>query len=124
MAMKLMIVDDHEGMRRMIRHLISASGDAVLECDSGDAALRAAGDFKPDYVTMDINMAGLGAFEATRGIRTAYPSACVIFVSSHDQPDYRRMAQEAGASSYVLKEDLSELYLYVAARRLHARPKD
>lgn len=122
--MKLMIVDDHEGMRRMIRHLISASGDAVLECGSGDQALQAAGDFKPDYVTMDINMAGLGAFAATRGIRAAHPPACAIFVSSHDQPDYRQMAQAAGATAYVLKEDLSELYLYVTAKRLHTRAKD
>jgi len=118
-----MIVDDHEGMRKMIRHLISSSGDTVLECASGDEALRAAGAFKPDYVTMDINMAGLCAFEATRGIRAAHPASRVIFVTSHDQPDYRRMAKEAGASGYVLKEDLSELYLHVAAKRLLSGPK-
>lgn len=71
----------------------------------------------------DISLTGLCAFEATRGIRAARPPARVIFVSSHDQPDYRRMAKEVGATGYVLKEDLSELYLYVAANRLHTRPK-
>jgi len=116
--MKLMIVDDHEGMRKMIRQLIAASGDAVLECRSGDEALVAAGEFKPDCVTMDINMPGRCAFETTRAIRTAHPPARVIFVSSHDQPDYRRLAYEAGAAGYVMKENLSELYLYVATKRL------
>lgn len=118
MAMNLMIVDDHEGMRSMIRQLIAAPGDSVLECSSGDQALAAAGDFKPDCVTMDISMPGLSAFEAARGIRGAHPSARVVFVSSHDQPDYRRAALDAGAVGYVLKENLPELYLFVATKRL------
>jgi DNA-binding NarL/FixJ family response regulator len=41
----------------------------------------------------------------------------VIFVSSHDQPDYRRAAQEAGAAGYVVKDNLSELYSFIAAKR-------
>ena len=59
MAMKLMIVDDHAGMRTMIRQLIVAPGDTVVECASGDEALLALSDFKPDCVTMDISMPGL-----------------------------------------------------------------
>ena len=118
MGMKLMIVDDHEGMRNMIRQLIAAPGDSVLEYSSAGEALQRAAEFKPDCVTMDITMPGLDAFKAVRGIRAAHPSARVIFVSSHDQPDYRRAALEAGAVGYVLKDNLSELYLLVATKRL------
>ena len=118
MGMKLMIVDDHEGMRNMIRQLIAAPGDSVLEFSAADDALRSAGEFKPDCVTMDISMPGMDAFNAARGIRAAYPSARVIFVSSHDQPNYRRAALEAGAVGYVMKDNLSELYLLVATKRL------
>jgi two-component system response regulator DesR len=118
MPMNLMIVDDHEGFRSMIRRLIAAPGDTVVECGSGDEALRMAAGFKPDCVTMDVNMPGLCAFETTRRIRTAYPPARVIFVSSHDQPLYRRAALEAGAAGYVMKDNLSELYLLVATKRL------
>jgi len=113
-----MIVDDHEGMRTMIRQLIAAPGDSVLEFGTAEEALRVAGEFKPDFVTMDISMPGLDPFNAVRGIRAAYPPARVIFVSSHDQPDYRRAAQEAGAVGYVMKDNLSELYLLVATKRL------
>jgi DNA-binding NarL/FixJ family response regulator len=123
MAMKLMIVDDHEGMRKMIRQLIAAPGDSVLECACGDDAAKAAPQFKPDCVTMDVNMPGSCAFKTTRDIRAAHPPARVIFVSSHDQPDYRRAAQEAGAFGYILKENLSELYLYVATKRLQSSLK-
>ena len=118
MGMKLMIVDDHDGMRDMIRQLIAAPGDQVLECSSGDEALLAVGEFKPDCVTMDVSMPGMSAFEVTRRIRAQHPAARVVFVSSHDQPDYRRAAQEAGAAGYVMKENLSELYLFVATKRL------
>jgi two-component system response regulator DesR len=89
-----------------------------MECGSCDEALRVAVEFKPDCVTMDISMPGLSAFEATRRIRAIHPTARVIFVSSHEQPDYRRAAQEAGATGYVMKENLSELYLFVATKRL------
>ena len=118
MPIKLMIVDDHAGMRDMIRQLIAAPGDCVLECSSGDEALASAMDFKPDCVTMDISMPGLSAFEATRRIRAMHPTARVVFVSSYDQPNYRQAAQEAGAAGYVMKENLSDLYLFVATKRL------
>jgi DNA-binding NarL/FixJ family response regulator len=123
MAMKLMIVDDHEGMRNMIRRLVAAPGDAVVECASGDEALLAVSDFKPDCVTMDISMPGLCAFKTTRNLRAAHPPVRVIFVSSHDQPDYRRAAREAGAVGYVVKENLSELYLFVSTERLRSSLK-
>jgi DNA-binding NarL/FixJ family response regulator len=113
-----MIVDDHAGMRDMIRQLIVAPGDTVLECRSADEALLVAAEFKPDCVTMDVSMPGLCAFEATRRIRAVHPSSRIIFVSSFDQPDYRRAAYEAGAAGYVMKENLSELYLFVATKRL------
>jgi two-component system response regulator DesR len=113
-----MIVDDHEGMRRMIRNLIAAPSDAVLECSSGDEAVQAAGGFKPDCVTMDINMPGLSAFKAAQAVRAAYPPAREVFVTGHDLPEYRRAAKDAGAAGFVIKEDLSELYVLVAATRL------
>ena len=118
MGMRLMIVDDHDGMRNMIRQLIAAPGDSVLEFGTAEEALRVAGEFKPDCVTMDVSMPGMDAFNAARGLRAAYPPARVIFVSSHDQPDYRRAAQECGAVGYVMKDNLSELYLLVATKRL------
>jgi two-component system response regulator DesR len=123
MKMKLMIVDDHDGMRTNIRALIAAPGDTVLECGSGDEAVKALSEFKPDCVTVDVNMPGLCAFETMRAIRDAHPSARVVCVTSHDQPDYRRAAFDAGASGYVAKENLSDLYLLVATKRLLTRPR-
>src|SRR5579859_4327680 len=63
MKMRLMIVDDHDGMRSAIKALIAAPGDIVLECSNGDEAIEALADFKPDCVTVDIHMPGRCAFE-------------------------------------------------------------
>jgi two-component system response regulator DesR len=123
MKMKLMIVDDHDGMRSSIRALIAAPGDTVVECGSGDEALQALNEFKPDCVTVDVSMPGLCAFKTMRAIREAHPGARVVCVTSHDQPDYRRAAFDAGASGYVAKENLSDLYLLVATKRLLTRSK-
>ena len=121
MSMKLMIVDDHEGMRTTIRQLIAAPGDEVMECGSGDDALKLLGEFKPDCVTVDINMPGLCAFKTMRAIREAHPPVRVICVTSHDQPEYRRAAYDVGASGFVVKDNLSDLYLLVATKRLLSR---
>jgi two-component system response regulator DesR len=115
-----MIVDDHAGMRTTIRQLISSPDDAVLECANGDEAVRAFEHFKADCVTVDVSMPGLCAFKAIRAIRELHPVARVICVTSHDGADYRRAAYEAGASGFVLKDDLSDLCLLVATKRLLA----
>ncbi len=118
--MKIMIVDDHAGMRSTIRQLIALPGDSVLECADGAQALTELEKFKADCVTMDVSMPGKGAFKIMRAMRDAHPVTRLICVTGHDQPDYRRAAYEAGASGFVLKDNLSDLYLLVAAKRLLA----
>ena len=69
--MKLMIVDDHAGVRNMIRQFLAAPGDSFVECATGEAAVQAARDFRPDYVTMDVRLPDLSGLEAARAIRAA-----------------------------------------------------
>jgi signal transduction histidine kinase len=107
--MKLMIVDDHAGVRQTIRSQVATQNDAVCECASGDEAVKMAGEFNPDAVTMDVRMPGMTGFEATRAIRANVPAARVVFVTSYDEPALRQAAREAGAFDYVLKDDLSTL---------------
>jgi len=107
--MKLLIVDDHAGVRTMIRDLVSLPGDTVCECATGDDAVRVAREFAPDAVTMDVRLPGLGGFAATRAIRALVPSARVVIVSTYDQPELRFAAQTAGAADYLAKDHLENL---------------
>lgn len=113
--MKLMIVDDHEGVRRLIRLLLVAPGDSAIECSSADEAVRAADDFRPDCITMDVRMPGLCSFEAIRAILEKQAGVCVIMVTSYDKADLRKAALDAGAAGYVVKDDLAVLPCIVSS---------
>ena len=67
--MRLMIVDDHAGVRQLIRQFVAATDDIVCECASGDEAIRVAPEFRPDAVTMDVRMPGSCGLKAARAIR-------------------------------------------------------
>ncbi len=107
--MKWMIVDDHVGIRSMIRQIVAAPADLVCECADGEDAVRWAGEFAPDWVTMDVRMSGMDGIAATRKILAAHPAARVVIVTAHDEPLLRRAAAEAGACGYFPKDDLGEL---------------
>jgi len=105
---KLLIVDDHAGMRSMIRQL-AGSAFEVRECATGEEAVQLAHSFAPDIVTMDIRLPGLGGLNAIQAIRLAHPATYVVIVSTYDQPDLRRTAAALGAMGYVVKDNLGEL---------------
>ena len=104
-----MIVDDHAAVRKLIRQLAAHADDIVLECATGDEAVRIAPEFQPDVVTMDVRMPGLCGIDAARAIAAAQPSARVVMVTTHDQPDLRRAAREAGAFAYLRKDSLADI---------------
>jgi NarL family two-component system response regulator LiaR len=118
---KLMIVDDHAGVRTLIRELVASRSDLVKECASGEEAIRLALQFQPTCVTMDLRMEGMGGIQATKALRVLCPAAQILVVSAFDQPDLRRAADEAGAHRYLLKENLVELRAAVRAA-LEPRP--
>jgi DNA-binding NarL/FixJ family response regulator len=107
--MKLMIVDDHAAVRRMIRQMVATSGDSVRECSSGDEAVRMAAGFCPDFVTMDVRMPGLSGLDATRAIVAARSDVRIVIVTNYDQPDLRDAATASGAIGLVLKENLDQV---------------
>lgn len=86
-------------------------GLTVHECASGPDALACVKDFKPHWVTMDVQMPGLNGFETTKAIKQAHPEARVMIVTSFNDPAFRKMADSAGASGYILKENLLALRL-------------
>lgn len=107
--MKLLIVDDHQEMRRVLRRLLSSVADEIAECDDGAAALAAYADCQPDWVLMDIEMEPIDGLTATRQLLIREPGARVLIVTNHDNAALRAAAQTAGARGYVLKENLFEL---------------
>ena len=107
--MKILIVEDSEPMRRMVKSFVDDLVDEFVECGDGSQALDAYTRQHPDLVLMDIKMRQMGGFEATRQIKAAFPEARVFIVSQSDSPALREAARAAGAESYISKSDLLPL---------------
>ncbi|MGB2623145.1 MAG: response regulator [Candidatus Acidiferrum sp.] len=107
--MTILIVEDHEAVRKLLRRQVAELAAEVFECDNGADALAVYALRQPDVVLMDIQMPGLDGFATTRRIRNAFADAKVIFVSDCDQNEFRVAAMEVGARGYVTKTDLCQL---------------
>lgn len=105
----------------MIRNIINDLVSEVYECDDGVKALAAYREHRPDWVLMDIRMKQMNGFEATRQIKAAYPAARIIMVTVCKGDDMKAEARAAGATAYVVKDNLQELHL-VLAKRTDDRP--
>lgn len=106
----VLIVEDNAPMRSLIKQLVQDVASAVYECADGECALEVYTRVHPDYVLMDIDLGfGPDGLAVTRNIRRADPAARVIIVTEHGDGWYRREAKAAGASGFVLKEDLLDL---------------
>jgi DNA-binding NarL/FixJ family response regulator len=110
--MKVMIVDDHVDMRRILNIVISNSFSTpldIIECESGEEAVLAYKKFAPYVVFMDIELKKMDGFEATALIREQDSKANIIFVSSNDTSNFRAKAKELKATGFVSKSNLLEI---------------
>jgi len=107
--MRLMIVDDHAPAREMIRQFLALPGITFCECASGDEALERAGEFKPHWITMDINMPGLNGFQTSEALRARHPSARIIIVTAHSEPGFQKLSRASGAVALIRKDNLMAL---------------
>ncbi len=107
--MKVLIVDDNAGVRRLLRAIVSDVDTETHDCTDGADALEAYCAHRPDIVLMDIRMPRMDGLAATRQILTADPSAKVVIVTDYDDEMLRAAALEAGACAYVVKASLLDL---------------
>jgi two-component system KDP operon response regulator KdpE len=100
---ELLVVDDDQAMRRVLRTSLLATGFEVQEASSGEAALGSL-DRKPaTLVLMDINMPGIGGIEACRQMRARMPAVGIVMISVRGGEQDKITALEAGADDYVTK---------------------
>ena len=107
--MKLMIVDDHAGMRKKIRELLARPNVEIREYTTGEDAVHSAYTFQPDWIIMDVHLPGVNGIEATKAIRPAVPRARIVVISTEERRYLREAAREAGAEEFLSKSHLAEL---------------
>ncbi len=105
LPIRVMIVDDHEMVRRGLGLFIRGYDDLLLvgEAENGEDAIRLCDEVKPDVILMDIIMPGTNGIEATRVIKQRYPHVQIITLTSSSDTSNVTAAVQAGATSYLLK---------------------
>jgi two-component system, cell cycle response regulator DivK len=101
----ILVVDDHEDNRRILRDLLRSAGYEVVEATTGEDGVAAAKARKPDLILMDIQLPGIDGYEATRRIKAddALRRIPLIVVTSYALSGDDAKALAAGADAYVAK---------------------
>jgi two-component system cell cycle response regulator DivK len=105
MSKRILVVEDQEDNRQIIRDLLSATDYEIMEAETGEAALEAVAKQRPDLILMDIQLPGIDGYETTRRIKAdpALQSITIIAVTSYALSGEEQKARAAGCDEYVPK---------------------
>ncbi len=119
---RILLVDDHEILRKGIRYLLSPAWEICGEASNGQEAVQKVVELSPDLVLMDISMPVMNGIEATREIRRLGLSPKIVILTMHDSAEIAKRAKEAGANECLVKACGSDRLLEAIKAVLNGRP--
>lgn len=116
-ALRTLVVDDHEDLRRLLRSILQAKTECVVvgEATDGLQAIELASELHPDLILLDLALPKLNGLEAGRQILKLCPQSKIVFLSQNQSPEVAQGALRMGAAGYLLKSDATELPIAVEA---------
>jgi two-component system, cell cycle response regulator DivK len=105
MSRRILVVEDQEDNRHIMRDLLTSAGYEMLEAVTGEAGVALAETAHPDLILMDIQLPGLDGYEATRRIKAnpALREIPIIAVTSYALSGDDQKVRDAGCDGYVAK---------------------
>ena len=105
MSKSILVVEDQEDNRQIIRDMLTFTDYEIVEAESGEEALAAVAKQRPDLILMDIQLPGIDGYETTRRIKAdpALRSITIIAVTSYALSGEEQKARAAGCDEYVAK---------------------
>jgi two-component system cell cycle response regulator DivK len=105
MTMRILLIEDQEDNRRIVRDLLTANGYELIEAATGEDGLALTEKKRPDLVLMDIQLPGLDGYEVTRRLKgnPSLKHIPIIAVTSYALSGDDRKAFAAGCDGYVTK---------------------
>jgi len=121
---KILIVDDAQQVRRVLRTALSAEGYTIFEAGTGEEALESVRQSSPDVILLDVNMPGIGGLETCREIRRTMDIPILMLTVRNAERD-KVMALDAGADDYVVKPfSMAELLARIRAALRRRLPQE
>ena len=105
MSKRILVVEDQEDNRQILRDLLGHSGYELMEAENGEEALAAVAKQRPDLILMDIQLPIMDGYEVTRRIKNdpSLKSIPIIVVTSYALSGDEGKAQAAGCDAYITK---------------------
>jgi two-component system cell cycle response regulator DivK len=101
----ILVVEDHEDNRQILRDLLTSAGYDLVEAEDGEQALVAAAQHRPDLILMDVQLPILDGYEATRRLKSdpALKAIPIIVITSYAMSGDDEQAYAAGCNAYFAK---------------------
>lgn len=121
---KVMIVDDHDMVRRGLASYLSITPDMQIvgEASDGEEAVGKCGYLQPDVVLMDLMMPKMDGIQATHAIRKQFPTVKVIALTSYQEKELVHQVILEGAISYLLKNVTGEELVAAIRKAVAGKP--
>jgi two-component system, cell cycle response regulator DivK len=105
MSKRVLVIEDYDDNRRIIREVLTSAGFEVIEAVTGEAGVASARQCQPDLILMDIQLPELDGYEATRQIKAhaELRDVPIIAVTSYALSGDDERARAAGCAAYVTK---------------------
>jgi DNA-binding NarL/FixJ family response regulator len=100
---RILVADDHEEVRNKIVQLLKRQFDVLGAVCDGPEFLEAVDELKPDLCVLDISMPKMSGIEVAYRIKQSHSQMKIVFLTLHDDFDFRAAALETGAEGYVTK---------------------
>jgi len=128
-AIRVILAEDHEVMRRGLRRVLDAAGDieVIAEGDDLAAVMRHVQMQRPNVLVLDLNMGAGSGIEAIRLLREGVPATEIVVLKMDESAAFAQHAIDAGAIGFVLKDtadtELPEAVRRAARRREYVSPR-
>lgn len=101
----ILVVDDNEDSRELVRKILKKQGYEVIEAIDGEDAIAKAIAYRPDLILMDISIPKIDGYEATRRLkeRPDFKNTPIIAFTAHAMRGDQEKALEAGCNGYISK---------------------
>ena len=118
---RILVADDHEEVRNTIVRLLKRKFEVLAAVGDGPTFLEAVDRLKPDLCVVDISMPDMSGIEVAQRIKQSDSKIRIVFLSLHDDFDFRTAALATGAEGYVSKARMGGDLLFAVKEVLAGR---